>query len=113
MLAFAQPLAAQIADVDRRRADRADVALDTQMANREGHVFRARILNLSETGFMAHVDMPLCERAPVRIDVPTIGWVRADVVWELGDRVGAVFRTALNPHALRMFVRIFGERPRA
>jgi len=112
MSSLALPLSAQLSDADRRRATREDVALDIVMANREGETFAARLLNLSTDGFMAETEAPLCERAPIRVDVPTIGWVRADIVWVLGDRIGASFREPLAPHAFATFVSVFGERPR-
>lgn len=102
------PLAAQVASTDRRRAEREEVALDTLMADRDGRTFAARILNLSQYGLLAETEAPLCERAPLRVDLPTIGWLRADVVWSLGPRAGIAFREPIEPHAYAGFVRMFG-----
>jgi hypothetical protein len=102
----------QVAAAERRRAERRTVALDTLMADRESRTFAVRILNLSEKGFMAQSEWPLCERAPVRVDIPTIGWLRADIVWVLGDRVGGNFREPVDPEAFATFVSVFGEHPR-
>lgn len=103
-----QLLARHVAEVDRRRSARAEIVLDTLMADREGRVFGARILNLSEHGFMAQVEADLCERAPVRLDLPTIGWLRADIIWELGTHVGGAFRRPIDPQSYAALVRTFG-----
>lgn len=100
-------LANQVIAIERRKAERASVALETLMCDREGRTFGTQMLNLSCTGFMAITDAPLCERDPVRIDVPTIGWLRADIVWVLGDRIGARFREPIDPFELETFERVF------
>lgn len=105
----APPLAARVFATDRRRSAREEVALDTVMANREGQTFGVRIVNMSQHGLLAVSEAPLCERAPVRVEVPTVGWVRADIVWVLGDRVGAAFREPIAPDAFAGFVALFGD----
>lgn len=102
------PLAAQVASTDRRRGEREEIALETLMVDREGRTFAARILNLSQHGLLAETETLLCERAPLRVDLPTIGWLRADVVWALGPRVGVAFRSPIAPHVYAGFVRTFG-----
>ena len=87
-----EPLAAQIQVADRRRALRSEVSVDTLMSDREGALFGVRLLNVSANGFMGVTDVDQCERALVRIDLPLVGWVRAELVWVLGNRVGAAFR---------------------
>src|SRR3978361_946090 len=104
MASASYQLVEQVAAAERRRAERREVALDTLMADRESRAFAVRSLNLSPEGFMAQSDWPLCERAPVRVDIPTIGWLRGDVVWVLGDRVGANFRDLIEPEAYATFV---------
>jgi hypothetical protein len=96
-------LANHVLDVDRRKAGRHSVAFETLMSDREGNVFGAGVLNLSLTGLMATTDVPLCQRDPVRIDLPTIGWVRADIVWVLGDKIGARFRQPIRQYELDLF----------
>jgi PilZ domain len=108
MPATQHALANQVLEIERRKADRATVALDTLMCDREGRTFGTKILNLSCSGMMALTETPLCERDPVRVDLPTIGWLRADIVWVLGDRVGARFRQPIDPFELEMFERVFG-----
>ena len=108
MTATATALADNMLEAERRKRARASVALDTLMCDREGRSFGVRILNLSNGGLMAVTESPLCERDPVRVDLPTIGWVRAMVVWVLGDRVGVQFRDPIDPDELAIFCRLFG-----
>ncbi len=99
------PLAAHISYVDRRRAAREDIHADTLMTDREGRLSGVRLLNLSEDGFMAVTDVDQREREPVRIDMPIVGWKRADIVWVLGERIGAAFRDPIPPHLMAAIVR--------
>jgi len=98
-------LANQVLEIERRKADRATVALDTLMCDRAGRTFGTKVLNMSRSGFMAITETPLCERDPVRIDLPMIGWIRADVVWVLGERIGARFREPIEAFELEMLER--------
>lgn len=98
-------LANQVLEIERRKTDRATIALDTLMCDREGRIFGTNVLNMSRSGFMAVTDTPLCERDPVRIDLPMIGWIRADVVWVLGERIGARFREPIEAFELEMLER--------
>ncbi len=107
MIATAPDITSNMLDSERRKRDRESVALDTLMCNREGQTFGAQILNLSNGGLMATTEAQLCERDPVRIDLPTIGWVRATVVWVLADRVGMEFRDPIDPEELAIFCRLF------
>jgi len=108
MIANAQTLAENVIASDRRKITRQDYALETLMCDRENRTFGARILNISNGGVMAQVEAPLCEHDAIRIDLPTIGWLRADIVWVLGDRVGAAFREPIDLNEFAAFQRIFG-----
>jgi hypothetical protein len=103
MSAHPNALANHVLDVERRKANRHSVAFETLMCDREGNIFGAGVLNLSLSGLMATTDSPLCQRDPVRVDLPTIGWVRADIVWVLGDKVGARFREPIRQYELDLF----------
>ena len=107
MNATATDLTNRMLDSDRRKRHRANVSLDTLMCDREGRTFGVRILNISNGGLMATTEAPLCERDPVRVDLPTIGWVRASVVWVLAERVGVQFRDPIDPDEMAMFARLF------
>ncbi len=108
MNAAAPDMTTQMLDNERRKRERECVALDTLMCDREGRTFGAQILNLSNGGLMATTEAPLCERDPIRIDLPTIGWIRATVVWVLADRVGVQFRDPIDPDELAVFCKLFG-----
>jgi hypothetical protein len=112
MASASYKLIEQVAAAERRRAERRTVALDTLMADRENRTFAIRILNLSDQGFMAQSEWPLRERALVRVDIPTIGWLRAEIVWVLGDRIGGAFRETVDAEDFGTFVKVFGEHPR-
>jgi hypothetical protein len=105
MSSIAEPLAAHVSHVDRRRSRREAIHADTLMTDREGRLSGVRLLNLSEDGFMAITDVDQCEREPIRIDMPIVGWVRADIVWVLGERIGAAFRESLSPAVMTAIVR--------
>lgn len=108
MSALAPDMTTQMLETERRKRNRASVALDTLMCDREGRTFGVQIINLSNGGLMAITEAPLCERDPVRIDLPTIGWIRATVVWVLAERVGVQFRDPIDPDELAVFCKLFG-----
>ena len=103
------PLAERVAYADRRRVEREDISADTLMTDREGRLSGIRLLNLSEDGFMAVTDMDQREREPIRVDMPMVGWIRAEIVWVLGERIGAAFRESLTPQMLRAVVSEVGR----
>ena len=102
---IASPLTQQVNYADRRRSAREDIRADTLMTDREGRLSGVRLLNLSEDGFMAVTDVDQRQREPIRIDMPVIGWVRADIVWVLGERIGAAFREPIPAHLMAAIVR--------
>ena len=95
------PALAEPSNANRRRSPREDVTADTLMSDGEGRLSGLKLLNLSADGFMGLADVNLREREPIRVDMPALGWVEAEVVWVLGDRVGGAFRASLTPHDLR------------
>jgi hypothetical protein len=105
LITIAQPLTTQLLMADRRRSERADMEADTLMTDREGRLSGIRLLNLSEDGFMAVTDVDQRQREPIRVDMPIIGWVRADIVWVLGERIGAAFRQPIPAHLMAAIVR--------
>jgi hypothetical protein len=96
-------------EADRRKLTRDDIAIETQMCDRANNTFDAHVINISNGGFMAQTSHPLRENDPVRIDLPTIGWVRADVVWVLGDRIGVRFRGQIEESVLAAFGAVSGR----
>lgn len=102
-------LVAPRAPAERRRSKREDVRADVLMLGEDSRLSGIRLLNLSEDGFMAVTDTDQENQGGVAIDLPVVGWCQADIVWVLGDRVGAAFRRPLDPHALHAVVREFGR----
>ena len=96
---------ARLAEVDlgseRRRAARQPVELDAQVREMGAEGTEARILNLSEQGFMAQA--PLGEfEVGTRIWLILPGRERASAVvrWTAGDKLGAEFAERVEVSAL-------------
>lgn len=90
-------LASRVFAVDRRSAERVDVALWVRVRVQGQPEHPARIANISRTGFMAMTPCPVYDYAPLLVDLPRIGWVRATTLWALGDRIGGEFEQVLEP----------------
>jgi hypothetical protein len=95
---------ARIAEVDdhdeRRRFVRRSVALDAKMRELGANGVEARVLNISESGFMAEAETPFEVGARVWLMLP--GRVRANAVvkWIAGDRMGAEFAEPISLEGL-------------
>lgn len=105
----AYPLTASTLEADRRRAAREGVSLSARLLDRDGAEHLVQILNITRGGLMFVTDTPFVERARIRIELPTIGWLRGETVWVLGDRVGVELRDRIVPEAFDAFVRLFGQ----
>jgi hypothetical protein len=57
------------------------------------HVYtvKVRIRDVSTEGFMAQCEAPIRIGSYVSLDVPGIGAVKAQVRWQLGDKMGGQF----------------------
>ena len=95
-------LAARVFAVDRRSSDRVDVAIWAKIRVQGQPEHPARIANISPTGFMAMTPCPIYDYAPMLVDLPRIGWVKATALWSLGDRVGGEFEHLLEPEAMNL-----------
>ena len=84
-------MASRVFAVDRRSSERVDVALWVRIRVQGQPEHPARIANISRTGFMAMTPCPVFDYAPVLVELPRIGWVRATTLWSLGDRIGGEF----------------------
>lgn len=86
---------ARIAEVpdpsDRRRMPRVPVELDVQMRELGASGVEARVLNISETGFMAETDAHFEVGSRVWLILPGRERASAVVKWIAGDRLGAEF----------------------
>jgi len=85
---------------DRRRASRLPVELEAKMRELGASGVEARVLNISERGFMAVADG--------RFEVGSRGWLmlpgrdRANAVvkWTVGDKIGAEFAEPISIEGL-------------
>ena len=88
----------QTADAsDRRQHTRIPVELDARVRELGANGIEARILNISESGFMAQVDGRFDVGTRVWLMLPGRDRANAVVKWTAGDKLGAEFATPLAP----------------
>ncbi|QNN67845.1 PilZ domain-containing protein [Sphingomonas lutea] len=78
-------------DGERRRATRHPVALDAKMRELGESGVEARVLNISETGFMAEVEGDFAVGSRVWLMLPGRDRANALIRWAAGGRIGAEF----------------------
>jgi len=93
----ANTLAGRIFASDRRMSERVDVAIWARIRVQGQPEHPARIGNISMSGFMAMTPCPIYDYAPLLVELPRIGWVKATALWSLGDRIGGEFEHMLDP----------------
>ena len=76
---------------DRRRAERLPVDFDATMRELGASGVEAKVLNLSETGFMARTDVLFEVGSRVWLLLPGRERASAVVKWTAGDKLGAEF----------------------
>ena len=81
---------------ERRRASRLPVELDATMRELGASGVEARILNISETGFMAIAEGQFEIGTRVWLMLPGRERANAVVKWAVGDRIGAEFAEAIS-----------------
>src|SRR4051794_29975413 len=81
---------------DRRRLARVSVDLDVKMRELGANGIEAKVLNISERGFMAATDARFEVGSRVWLMLP--GRERANAVgkWTAGDKIGAEFAESLS-----------------
>lgn len=87
--------------VERRRASRFPVELDARVRELGANGVEARVLNISESGFMAETDGAFEVGARVWLMLPGRGRANAVVKWVAGDKIGAEFASPLSLEGLR------------
>ena len=85
---------------DRRRASRFPVELDAKMRELGSTGIDARLLNISETGFMAQSDGSFEVGSRVWLILPGRARANAVVKWTAGDKLGAEFAEAISLEGL-------------
>ena len=96
-------IVARIGDVDpadRRRFTRVDVELEARMRELGANGVDARILNISERGFMAESDGRFEVGARVWLMLPGRERANAVIKWTAGDKLGAEFAEAISVDGL-------------
>lgn len=89
---------ARIADdqSDRRRATRHPVKVDATMRELGAAGVEAKVLNLSETGFMARTNEHFEVGSRVWLLLPGRDRASAVVKWTAGDKIGAEFAEPIS-----------------
>ena len=85
---------------DRRRFSRLPVALEAKMRELGAGGVEARVLNISERGFMAVADGRFEVGSRVWLMLPGRERVNAVVKWTAGDKIGAEFAEPLEVDSL-------------
>ena len=81
---------------DRRRMPRVPVELDVQMRELGSSGVEAKVLNISETGFMAETEGHFEVGSRIWLILPGRERASAVVKWTAGDRLGAEFAEPLS-----------------
>ena len=81
---------------ERRRAARLPVELEARMRELGASGIEAKVLNISESGFMAAADGQFEVGARVWLMLPGRERANAGIRWTAGDRVGAEFAEPIS-----------------
>ena len=86
---------------ERRRTSRLPVDLDARVRELGNNGVEARVLNISETGFMAETDGEFEIGSRIWLMLPGRGRSNAVVKWIAGDKIGAEFAAPQTLEGLR------------
>ena len=94
---------ARIADdaTERRRHSRVPVGLDAKMRELGAEGVEARVLNISEQGFMAASEVDFEVGSRVWLMLPGRERANAVVKWTAGDKLGAEFAEPISLDGLK------------
>jgi hypothetical protein len=81
---------------DRRRSSRLPVELEAKMRELGATGVEARVVNISEHGFMAISDARFEVGSRVWLMLPGRGRANAVVKWTAGDKIGAEFAEPIS-----------------
>lgn len=92
---FSSSAAAATAD-DRRLVERDEVHYRARAFGPDAQPVTLLIVNISPHGLMARCERPFAEGDRMRVTLPAVGVIAAEVRWSLGGRLGASFDTAID-----------------
>jgi hypothetical protein len=82
-----------------RRAARHELAdMPAKLSPQDLYAVQVQVRNLSTAGFMAECAAPVRIGSYVKLDIPGIGPVQAQIRWQIGVRMGGMF---LDPISLK------------
>lgn len=91
------PLAGAPASADdRRTTERDEVHYRARAVGPGNQPVTLLIVNISPHGLMARCEKPFAEGDALRVTLPAVGVVVAEVRWSLGGRLGASFDTPIE-----------------
>lgn len=85
---------------DRRRASRLPVELEARMRELGASGVEAKVLNISERGFMAVADGRFEVGSRVWLMLPGRDRANAVIKWTVGDKIGAEFAEPISIEGL-------------
>jgi len=94
---------------EERREPRDEVLHRTRATGPGGVPLVLLVVNLSPGGLMARVDHPLAIGDRVRILLPELGMMGAEVRWSLGGRIGCRFDRAVTTEFYYRLLAIVGR----
>jgi len=84
-------------DADRRVAPRREVEVDARVRELGATGMEARVLNISQTGFMAETNGEFEVGARIWLMIPGRERANAVIRWRAAGKIGAEFAEPLNP----------------
>jgi hypothetical protein len=85
---------------ERRRASRFPVELDARVRELGANGVEARVLNISESGFMAETDGHFEVGSRIWLMLPGRSRANAVVKWVAGEKIGAEFASPISLEGL-------------
>lgn len=92
-----QGLARHLFEVEKRRGERDEVFYRTVVRLAGSPEIACEIINISRFGFMARTAGVIAQETVLEIRLPGRGWQPGRVAWQLGPRIGAEFKLAIDP----------------